>query len=165
MKKILFLFLLGIFISGFCVAFGYSELDKSAQKLTSSIVDLTLSMDKLNESLGGESAVKKMQNFYSKLGKCTPTKFVVDENTKYTVYGKTKGGQCRYSYTTLYQNEVVPVQCVAPVSVVLGYASTLSDMYDEDYTTRAIGLKEERTKQYVEISQIMNDYCRIIKKK
>ncbi|MBQ8476602.1 hypothetical protein IJ531_06025 [bacterium] len=94
--------------------------------------------------------------FYKKLKSCTPAKY---KESKESVYGKTKTGQCHYSFKEYYKGDLVDYDCFMPMSVAIGYATTALDVYE--YTKDPSALAYQRLVQNNEIRKVMRDYCKM----
>ena len=94
--------------------------------------------------------------FLTKMQTCSPAKY---SETKETIHGKTKNGNCHYSYQMFKDGDLVENHCIIPMKVVLGYATTALDIieYSEGYQDIA----SQRHEQNREIRKIMLDYCKI----
>lgn len=153
MKKIISLCIMSSFlVAGLCIADEYTDFSPQDDRAAGGVLSPTRSVQRL--------AVKpaKIESFYRKLEKCTPAK-IQSDGEKVAIYGKTKNGKCHYSYTVSHEDEIVPVQCMFPMSVAVALSSINLDMLDTEYAERAPGISEERAKQLQEIANIAKDYC------
>ena len=94
--------------------------------------------------------------FLLKMQSCKPA---TNEATKEVIHGRTKGGSCYYSYNDTYKNRPVVYDCVIPMRVMVGYATTAYDVYD--YSKGNPEISNERLSQNNEIRKIMQDYCKM----
>ena len=93
--------------------------------------------------------------FLTKLQTCSPAKNL---ETKEVIYGKTKNGNCHYSFEQKTDGELIQNHCIVPMKVMLGYASTALDV--NEYSNGYPDIAKQRFEQNTEIKKIMLDYCK-----
>ena len=100
---------------------------------------------------------KAARQFYAKMTTCSPAKL---SETKETVSGKNNNGTCKYSVTLFGEKGYETHYCSLPMSVALGYATTML-CYIDNSSEEEKGRRDICFNQNQEILKIMSDYCTV----
>ena len=141
----------------------YKEVFEKIQGTSSNSTLITRTEEfyrKLHEELLDSEA------FYVKFAKCQPAKLkIYSENKMVTdevVYGKTKSNRCHYAQKQILKGETYMLDCTLPMSISIGFATSAYDAleYMDKYSEKSA----ESIRQNQEISKVLADYCKLIKK-